>query len=414
MADKAILLKRTNMIKFVVFFESFLLITLNLYGKEKLYDSSFALKGRIHGLNKTYIYISYKNCYGLSKLDSFYILKNKFEFSGCIKEPTNFKILKKKEIRSVSDPGFAEIYIEPGEGKLYLNKSNFKEFKIIGSKTQDEITVYNKRKARISREIDIVYQDLLKRKELNNVITDSIAISKNELKISNLQNTLNLLHQKATEYDVNFIKQNPTSFYSSELLFYNLSKLKIDTIKHLFNALSEIVKTGKNGKSVQLEIEKMSNTIIGKKAPDFNVVDFENSNIVLSSYFGKKYVLLDFWASWCVPCIGSFPHLKILYEKYRNDGLEIIGISQDIDLQAMGNTIRKYELNWKQCLFAKDLKSHFKGVLDPNDIINKYYIQGIPVKLLINKEGIIIGRWDGNSFENDASLEMLLKKVMGF
>ena len=74
-------------------------------------------------------------------------------------------------------------------------------------------------------------------------------------------------------------------------------------------------------------ILKKNNTSLGKMAPDFTAIDFEGKPLTLSSFRGKNFVLLDFWASWCGPCRSQYPHLKVLYQKYHPKELEVIGIS---------------------------------------------------------------------------------------
>ena len=83
------------------------------------------------------------------------------------------------------------------------------------------------------------------------------------------------------------------------------------------------------GLMVKENLRNYSESNIGAKAPDFSLKDYENKNIKLSDFKGK-YVLLDFWANWCIPCLEDFPALKEYYQKY-NPGLEIIGISRDED-----------------------------------------------------------------------------------
>lgn len=98
--------------------------------------------------------------------------------------------------------------------------------------------------------------------------------------------------------------------------------------------------------------------------------------------FRNKYVLVDFWASWCKPCRALNPELKVLYEKYRQRGFEIIGVSLDTEKKAWKKAIIQDDLPWTQLIDEKA----FSGALA------KYYdIYGVPVKILLDKEGKIAG-----------------------
>lgn len=119
----------------------------------------------------------------------------------------------------------------------------------------------------------------------------------------------------------------------------------------------------------------------GTAAPDISLKDTEGQSISLSSYKGKV-VLLDFWASWCMPCRKNNPNLVALYEKYKGEGFEILGVSIDEDNTAWKKAIEKDGLTWKQVVDNKGWNA--KSTLD-------YGVDGIPASFLIDQNGIIKG-----------------------
>jgi len=121
---------------------------------------------------------------------------------------------------------------------------------------------------------------------------------------------------------------------------------------------------------------------VGKKYEDFEFQSPEGDARKLSDYVGKlEYIYLDFWASWCGPCIADMPHLKEIYEKYKDKGFEIIGISLDTDRQSWINALNRIETPWTQLC-------DFEGA--QSKVAEAYHIKGIPKGILLNKEGIIV------------------------
>jgi peroxiredoxin len=119
---------------------------------------------------------------------------------------------------------------------------------------------------------------------------------------------------------------------------------------------------------------------IGTVAPDFTLPDPQSKAVTLSSFRGK-YVLLDFWASWCGPCRQENKHTVEIYKKYKDKGFEIIGVSLDKSAQAWQEAIQKDGLTWPQVSDLKEWNSE-AGI--------KYDIQQLPTTFLLDKKGVII------------------------
>jgi thiol-disulfide isomerase/thioredoxin len=125
----------------------------------------------------------------------------------------------------------------------------------------------------------------------------------------------------------------------------------------------------------------------------------------LDDFKGKKYVLIDFWASFCAPCREELPYIKDLYKKYAKEDFEIISISRDEDLLKWKNAIQKEDIEmWKQFSIAQNNSSVEKD----------YFVNGIPHKVLIDKNGIIIGKWKAGGELNKKSLQAQLKNIFGY
>ena len=133
----------------------------------------------------------------------------------------------------------------------------------------------------------------------------------------------------------------------------------------------------------RVELAKKEKQMVSKQYTDFKLKDRKGDSRNISDYIGdSEYVILDFWASWCGPCIASFPHLKNLYNSYDRDKIEIIGISIDTDNTAWDKAIDKEQLPWVQLITeSREITQQ---------LMDTYSFVGIPNYVLLNREGEII------------------------
>jgi peroxiredoxin len=148
-------------------------------------------------------------------------------------------------------------------------------------------------------------------------------------------------------------------------------------------------KAGKNADSILESVKKEAaakkiqrSLVEGAKFPDFDEKDLAGKSISVANYKGKV-VLIDFWATWCGPCVGELPNLISAYEKNHDKGFEIIGVSLDQDEQKLRNFTKERKMTWQQ---------FFDGKGWENKLAQKYGIQSIPTTFLVDGEGKIIGR----------------------
>lgn len=129
------------------------------------------------------------------------------------------------------------------------------------------------------------------------------------------------------------------------------------------------------------EIENRLKAFTGNLMPDFEFPDTHNNPIKLSVFRGK-YVLVDFWASWCKPCRREMPFLKTIYNRFHKEGLEIVGVSFDQKREKWLQAIKEDGTPWVHVLDSEN----FEG-----EIAKKLFITGIPTVFLLDPDGIIVG-----------------------
>jgi peroxiredoxin len=131
----------------------------------------------------------------------------------------------------------------------------------------------------------------------------------------------------------------------------------------------------------------------GKKAVDFTLADLSGNNLSLSSFFSKKAILLDFSTTWCPHCVNAIPMLKDIYARYKDKGLEVLGVYVNEPKQTVE-------------LFVKDKGITYPILLDENSsAANLYGVTGVPTFIMIDKDGIV--RYKGHSLSED-----MVKKVI--
>jgi thiol-disulfide isomerase/thioredoxin len=270
----------------------------------------------------------------------------------------------------------------------------------------DQSNLENKLK-NINETIDSVLKVLKEVKEKNGVNLSNIDSISNEEVIVNIERYIDTLQKKQLFLEFDFISTHRNSLFALDQLMIRFSRQEglvyTDTIYKLFNNFSKKIKKSAKGKEMFLLIENFKNSSVGKYAPDFELLDIDSQMVKMSSFRNKKYLLLDFWASWCVPCREDIPALKEMYSSYNKMGLEIIAISQDSKIE-----------NWKKAVL-NDSTSMWKHLITKrykqNPILSSYFIFGIPVKVLIDKNGIIIGRWRGGGKENIENIKEKIKSL---
>ena len=162
--------------------------------------------------------------------------------------------------------------------------------------------------------------------------------------------------------------------------------------------LSGKQKATTQGKDIGDYLQGLKNSTIGSKVKDFVLPTPEEKKISFASLKGK-YVLIDFWASWCGPCKASFPHMKEVYAKYKGDQFEIYSISIDKDKEAWLKELKKQDLPWLQSLDDQNISQ------------SGFAINAVPTTYLIGPDGKIFMKSIGFDSSGNGELEKKLDEL---
>ena len=196
-----------------------------------------------------------------------------------------------------------------------------------------------------------------------------------------------------------YIRQHPNDELSLYAMgMYNfINRENPMEIKSLLSTLGKELQDTEEMMAIKKDAEENEKFLIGAKAPDFTQTDTNGVAVSLTSLQGK-YVLVDFWASWCKPCRAQNPSLLRLYQKYNDKGFTILGVSLDSKKDAWLKAIHNDKLEWQQ---VSDLN------LWKNAVAKQYKITYVPQNYLLDTHGVIIGK----NLNEDELNEVLEKEL---
>jgi peroxiredoxin len=338
----------------------------------------YTVKGKLGNLNApAQVYLNYR-ADGKMVLDSAVLKNGAFEIKGNIPGYVRAFLILDREGVGMSHLGRSResksVYLE--KGTVQVNSKDSLSNAVVKSPINQQFEQYNKEMEgpeKVMGAINLEYGSATPEKR------------KDEAYVNELRKRYSAANDEKEKIQKKYIAQHPDSYFSLVALREVAgSSMDVSTIEPIFKGLSEKLRNSEDGQEFAKLIEAQRLTSIGAVAPEFTQNDVNDNPVSLSSFRGK-YVLLDFWASWCGPCRAENPNVVKAYNAYKDKNFTVLGVSLDQPgkKDSWLEAIKKDGLEWTQ---VSDLKFW------NNEVARQYGVRAIPQNYLIDPTGKIIGK----------------------
>lgn len=330
---------------------------------------SFTINGEVERYSKPYIYLHHK-WDNKDFTDSMKVKDGKFTFSGKSEEANMYWFSSENNLNF--QPHFI-FFVDPGKITVKLKGDSIYNSKANGGQTQKDHMAYQE-----------MINGFVMRQTVLQTDYNNAQQTGNAEQLADVTAKYQLLNKDYLEGLKNFVKTHPKSAVSGFVIYRDMNNQNIP-VENAIEAASyldkDFLKT-KFGKLATERLDAIKGSMIGGIATDFTQNDVNDKPVKLSSLRGK-YVLVDFWASWCGPCRMENPNVVAAYNKYKDKGFTVLGVSYDQDKARWLGAIEKDNLTWTH---VSDLKGW------GNETARLFNITGIPANLLLDKDGKIIAK----------------------
>ena len=372
---KTILIKQATLVFLVLAFTGGDLMAQN--------KSAFVAKGHINGLADGEVYLAFGTFKNMPA-DTVQVKNGSFEFKDSIAEPCYAMLFNHDFTLKV------DLLVDKGNIEISGDIDSPYDINVSGSDIVNEYAAYNLALSHTKKPVQEVYEKWISAYNTG----DSDGVRNFRPKFLAAQG---IQAKEAAKLQLDFIKNNPGNIGSAWELFHYLNEKTLVESKSIYEGFTDAVRESVQGEEVGERIAILSRIEVGNYAPGFEQKSVDNQQVTLASYKGK-YVLLEFWASWCGPCRAESPNVLNAYNTYKNKGFDVLSVSLDHEKKNWEAAIQKDGLLWTQ---VSDLKGW------KNEVATLYGVQAVPANFLIDPNGKIIAE----NLRGDA-LNIALKKFI--
>lgn len=266
---------------------------------------------------------------------------------------------------------YAQIILENADFRLALKQGSDAEHEIVGGPS-----------TKLYDEFEAGLKDITE--QMTEPWQQSMDSTQSEVVRKAAEAKLDSLQQATVAYQKQFITAHVPSALSDMLLAYVIQDLEDKEADELLKLMGEKQPDYPIYKAIMQEREASEATAIGHKYTDIELPGVDGKPVKVSTYVGKnKYVLIDFWASWCGPCRAEMPTVVKAYADYHSKGFEVVGVSLDNDKDAWLKAIKELNMPWPQMSDLKGWESAGAAL---------YNVKSIPASVLVDADGEIVAK----------------------
>ncbi len=346
-------------------FTLFLGVIVLLFSCTSRKSDVYTINGKIQGLANGTAFLETRKGGMMIKVDSSAVTNSTFTFKGSVETPARYYVVFDKT------HAYFPLFVENSDITISGRADSLRQLSITGSKAEDDYQAYLTAAKPYEKKLTRLYH-----------VYDSLSQSGDEAALKQLEGPIDSTEKAQLEFLKQYIMDHRSSIVAPYLASINSYMFDLDVLEPMVNAFAPSLAGSDYVQELKERVTVLKRVAIGQPAPDFTMKDTTGIAVTLSSFKGK-YVLVDFWASWCAPCRAENPNVVADFNEYKDKGFTVLGVSLDNDRNAWLNAIRKDKLTWTQ---VSDLKRW------ANTAAKLYGVNAIPSNVLINPDGIIIGR----------------------
>ena len=360
-------------------------------------QGNYTISGSIKNAEGKKVYL-YSGDRMSMRQDSTVVSNGAFTFKGNLDKPFVSGRIIVGPISYTSNPVMWEVALEPTQITFQSDYNNPDEAVINGGKTQDELNAMSRELAEFVKPLRQLNDEMYKGGDRDS-----------------LTKLMEPYQKQYAAYSSSFYRERTNSYFATRYLMMHMSRMSYDELKAAWDALDpKVQKYGDSAGEIAKELAVLAKVRPGSPAPDFTATDINGKQFTMSSLRGKV-VIIDFWASWCGPCRKSNPHMRELYAKFHDRGLDFVFVSDDdTNPDKWRKAVEQDQLigdGYHHVLRGMkwDRSKGMEGMDHTNDISDKYAIHFLPTKYLIDRNGNIVCKIGEESEEQlNAEIERLL------
>lgn len=346
----------------------------------------YIVKGMIDGSDSVTFYLQKREAGKSVSIDSAVSHRGIFTMKGgAVDYPQFIQLIAGNTKKRIS------FYLENSEITVKGNLDSLYKADVTGSKTEDEYLAFIKSNKPLSDK----YSKLVGKYQ-------SLSQSGDVANLPGLEKQLDSIQTEMTNLQKTFVKTNPHSYVTPSVLIGISYEMEADEIESLISGLDTTIAALPSIKSLKERVAVMKSVAMGQKAPDFTMNGVDDKPITLSSKFGPKLLLVDFWASWCNPCRQENPNVVKVYTEFHKKGFDVLGVSLDQKKDSWVKAISDDKLAWTH---VSDLQYW------NNSAAKLFAVNSIPANFLLDEHGVIIGKnLRGDALYNKVNETLGVKK----